>query len=486
MKKISFLSALFFWSITAFAQTPSISASETTVCLGEAVRLTATGCNTQVVWSNGKQGNTLLVENFQETTTYTASCMEGERIVFNYAQTIKVTAVEKPQTPYLFCNADIIKKGESASVKTFGCDGTVTWSNGTVGREITVSPDKTTTYTAVCQNAAGCSAEPISRTIIVKGDEYGNPTPTISWRYGCENENVVMTANGCTAGVYVWYQHTLYQNNIVRSDEIGRGNSVEVNKGGESIFYTARCQFQDCLGDESNRLFIGFTKNINAPTVSKELLIDSNNPVAVDLNSALGKASTSGGIYIFRKEASLTSDAIATPKAILAAGSYYVAEQSREGKCVSGFSKIIVKTTTNPQEIIDNQAIAIKETVIDAPSSSTQTNIQGTDTGAIIGSIEPNAEFPDLKIAEGFSPNGDGANDTFEVKELGTRKASLNVYNRYGHLVFEAQEYKNDWDGTANTGSAKNSKLGLPDGTYYYVLKLEDGRQKISFLTLMR
>jgi hypothetical protein len=53
-------------------------------------------------------------------------------------------------------------------------------------------------------------------------------------------------------------------------------------------------------------------------------------------------------------------------------------------------------------------------------------------------------------------------------------------------LVYNAEKYQNNWDGKPNNGLLANSNMGLTDGTYYYSLKLKDGRQKISFLTIAR
>ncbi len=59
-----------------------------------------------------------------------------------------------------------------------------------------------------------------------------------------------------------------------------------------------------------------------------------------------------------------------------------------------------------------------------------------------------------------FTPNGDGLNDHFFIVNLGQYPASrLEVYNRWGRLVYESDYYKNDWDGG-----------DLSDGVYYYIL----------------
>ncbi|MDP3353468.1 MAG: gliding motility-associated C-terminal domain-containing protein [Flavobacteriaceae bacterium] len=80
-----------------------------------------------------------------------------------------------------------------------------------------------------------------------------------------------------------------------------------------------------------------------------------------------------------------------------------------------------------------------------------------------------------LTIFNEFTPNDDGYNDYFYIKcvELYPNN-KLEVYNRWGHKVYEKQGYNNNWDGTANTGNVINRKEKLPVGTYYYVFNLGD------------
>ncbi|GAA4415111.1 hypothetical protein GCM10023187_45310 [Nibrella viscosa] len=92
-----------------------------------------------------------------------------------------------------------------------------------------------------------------------------------------------------------------------------------------------------------------------------------------------------------------------------------------------------------------------------------------------------------LFIPGGFSPNGDGINDTFVISGTAGLIVSLEVYNRWGHLVYKNDDYKNDWDGTSNTGMQVGTTTGgLPEGTYYYVVRLSDGREFVKYLTINR
>ncbi len=78
----------------------------------------------------------------------------------------------------------------------------------------------------------------------------------------------------------------------------------------------------------------------------------------------------------------------------------------------------------------------------------------------------------DIKINEGFSPNGDGVNDTFELGGLEAFPGStLVVYDRAGVEVYKSDDYRNTWDGRAKSKYYADGKL-VPQGVYYYILKL--------------
>lgn len=91
-------------------------------------------------------------------------------------------------------------------------------------------------------------------------------------------------------------------------------------------------------------------------------------------------------------------------------------------------------------------------------------------------------------IPEGFSPNGDGINDQFVVRDVppGTT-VELEVYNRWGHRVYRNFDYQNDWNGVPNEGlRTSEARQGLPDGTYFGQIRLSDGREFARFMTIAR
>ena len=118
-----------------------------------------------------------------------------------------------------------------------------------------------------------------------------------------------------------------------------------------------------------------------------------------------------------------------------------------------------------------------------APRSPTAV-VPQSDTLQAISQSQANIVF----IPEGFSPNDDGINDRFVIRGVDTGLTiQLEVFNRWGHRVYINTDYKNDWEGTANQGiQANDNHASLPDGTYFYVVKLNDNRQFVRFMTIAR
>lgn len=91
----------------------------------------------------------------------------------------------------------------------------------------------------------------------------------------------------------------------------------------------------------------------------------------------------------------------------------------------------------------------------------------------------------DLIVPNGFSPNGDSYNDFFVIKELDTVQGNLVVWNRWGDIVFQADNYSNDWNGTCQSPRCIGKGEDLPEGTYFYQVDAK-GVTKEGYVTLKR
>ena len=80
--------------------------------------------------------------------------------------------------------------------------------------------------------------------------------------------------------------------------------------------------------------------------------------------------------------------------------------------------------------------------------------------------IETQPTFDNLRSL--FTPNNDGMNDYWyipDIEQYGT--IHVQIYNRYGKMVYESSAYKNDWDGTFNGKP-------LPEASYYYIIRASE------------
>lgn len=73
------------------------------------------------------------------------------------------------------------------------------------------------------------------------------------------------------------------------------------------------------------------------------------------------------------------------------------------------------------------------------------------------------------------SNNNDGVNDSFSIEGLRDifMNFELEIYNRWGKLIWTGNNNSPDWDGLATKG-LRLDNLNVPEGTYYYILKLND------------
>lgn len=100
-------------------------------------------------------------------------------------------------------------------------------------------------------------------------------------------------------------------------------------------------------------------------------------------------------------------------------------------------------TGTRPQVIINKVSVEAEE------SEANMDNNSATDMNKINPFFIPNV----------FTPNGNGFNDTFEIVGINKfEKNDLVIYNRYGDQIFQAENYRNNWDASA-----------IVAGTYFYI-----------------
>ena len=120
---------------------------------------------------------------------------------------------------------------------------------------------------------------------------------------------------------------------------------------------------------------------------------------------------------------------------------------------------------------------------IASPSTTTTyiLKVSSIDNCIAFDTIVVTVKDGNIVIPNAFSPNGDGINDTWQIKLLNSfLNAKVQVFNRQGQLVFNTKGYSKPWDGTSNGKP-------LPIGTYYYVIEPGNGlERKTGWIALLR
>lgn len=121
-----------------------------------------------------------------------------------------------------------------------------------------------------------------------------------------------------------------------------------------------------------------------------------------------------------------------------------------------------------PSSYIDND---LSQTPIVWPPTDMTYSVEVTDiynckdTAFVLITVNPNLEV--ITIPNLMTPNGDGYNDIWKIKNIEAYEESeVTVFDAYGKVIYQNSPYLNDWGATTGTGDV------IPDGTYFYVVIL--------------
>ncbi|WP_300434216.1 gliding motility-associated C-terminal domain-containing protein [Christiangramia sp.] len=281
----------------------------------------------------------------------------------------------------------------------------------------------------------------------------------------------------------------------------GLMNPADFEAGEYEVIYTVEA-INDC-GDDTATFTVTVEEAPDAPTV------DGNpfNFCATDDATVADLSATGTNLTYYSDEA---LSMMVAEEDTLVAGTYYVTQRGDDGTCESEAAEITVNindaatptiSDANPTfcEFNDPTVADLTDLINEtgtitwydsedgdnALSSGTPlqdgvtyyATLFDTETGcessirlAVSVSIEC-----DFFIPEGFSPNGDGLNDTFDIRFIEDiyPNYTMEIRNRNGDLVYKGNRNSPNWDGTSTEGSLGNGVL--PVGAYFYYIDFNDG-----------
>lgn len=132
-------------------------------------------------------------------------------------------------------------------------------------------------------------------------------------------------------------------------------------------------------------------------------------------------------------------------------------------------SEEIAEIIWTPSDLIDCPGC---ESIDAAFINNTTLGVQVIDVNGCEASTTLDVEVELSAVPNGITPNGDGMNDFFMIPILEQQpdafpNSELIIFNRWGDILFDESPYKNNWEGQNNAGKP------IPEGTYYYVLRLD-------------
>ncbi len=446
-------------------------------CGSGTVTLQATSSDGAINWyANASGGTSLATTNsfttpiLPTTTSYyvdatNGNCPTTPRI--EVIATIKPSPTITATTPGSVCISGTATLGAVASA------GTINWYNVSTGGTalatgttfMTPSISTTTTYyvDAISNGCTTPSRTAISATV--------NNAPTIIATAAgsrCGSGSVILDATP-SAGNVNWYDVA------TGSSPLFTGNSFSSPSINTTTTYYAEAILNGCAG--SRTPVTASVYPINAST--EKIILCQGQTTILD-------ASIPNMLYLWSPGGETTQTI-----AVSTIGNFSVTISSPT--VISCDSKTNISVMEHPQPIINSITVDENSIVIqlENPESYFEYSINGVDfqalnqfsyipTGQYTAFVRDNngcnivtQQFTIFTIPKFFTPNNDGFNDVWEIKEMGDYpNSSTQIFDRYGKLIIELNAVNYSWDGKFNSEN-------LPADDYWYHLKLDNTKPGI-------
>jgi gliding motility-associated-like protein len=451
----------------------NVTASSNTICSSGSTSLTASGAATYS-WSpaTGLSATTgsMVIASPTITTTYTVTGTNGG---CTGTQTVMIS-VNSSLLVNVTASSNTICPSGSTSLTASGA-ATYSWSpttglSATTGSMVIASPTITTTYTVTGTNG-GCTG---TQTVMISVNSSLLVNVTASSNTICPSSSATLTASG--AATYSWSPITGLSattgSMVIASPTITTTYTVTGTNGGCSNTNT-------------------ITVNVIPLPIA---VITPSGATTFCQGGSVILTSTNGNSYLWSTGATTQSITVTT------SGNYSVTVTNVNGcSATSTVTSVIVNqlptagfswsvnglvtysftnNSTNATTYLWNFGNGQTSTSVNpsntyGPGTYTVTLVASNACGSSTSAQVIGVTF---LFYNGFSPNGDGQNDSWEIPMLSYyTNNSVLIINRWGSEVWKGVNYDNNsivWTGKNMKGE------DLPDGTYFYIINYNNTNKR--------
>ena len=341
----------------------------------------------------------------------------------------------------------------------------------------------------------------------------------------CENETPFSLTLTATPDFSVYNSH-FYQwqestDGVVWIDILGETSQIINVSVTASMFYRTKVAEDAVNLGNSQCISISDVFQVDVNQSPEAPISEGDVSFNCDLNEALLSVTVPAGISVNWYDAATNGNSLAlnsTTYVAISEGIYYAEAIDQTTGCISVTRTAVNALEANPDAPISNGDVGLNcetneiELTVTVPigievnwydtpvngnilqtnnSSFTATNIgmyyaEAIDeiTGCVSTTRTEVNVLAELQsgnciIPQGISPGiSPGLNDAFDLSSFEVSK--LEIYNRYGTLVYSKKDYSNEWFGQSKNGDE------LPVGTYFYTMEYQNGKFRSAWVYLNR
>lgn len=321
--------------------------------------------------------------------------------------------------------------------------------------------------------------------------------PAVEDGENCGPGNVMLQASGGTEGSYRWYRSS---SEVTPIEGAINSTFTTENLNATKAYYVAIAG-ENC---ESERVRVeAIIHPIPEEPVSQTIPRCGPGEVIIDIQTQTSTDASAFRWYRRQEDTSPSHEDQSNILKVQASKDTVIYVSSFNGHCSSEKVPVYIKINPIPEIDGGEEKNVIKGESIQLLASGNITNVKWfpsagldmdnvlnpiaspafTTTYVVTGTNEFGCEASDTvtvhvlneyPVPNAFSPNNDGHNDVWEIKDLNSKFPNCRViiFNRWGNQVFYSEGYQQAWDGTLNGQE-------LETGTYYFTLLLDNEHEPV-------